>query len=207
VALAPGALNDQVDGVRLSKEGNHAVEKTFYAQNLYEYHEGHVHLLASVTTENGNENTKLLGSDASGSSVFFSTFEALVPEDGDSELDYYDAHICREGAGADEQCVAPVAPVSPCGEGSCQGAGGSPQPLSLGGSASQAFTGTGNLTPAPVAPPAVSKGRTAAQVRAERLARALRLCRRKHGKKRRACERVARKAYAARHAASGGGAK
>jgi hypothetical protein len=199
VALTPGALNDQVDGVKIDESGH--VLRTFYAQNFYEYHAGHVSLLATVTTESGQERTTLLGSDASGSNVFFSTFEPLVPEDSDTQLDYYDARICREGGEADEkheQCLGPVAPASPCGEGSCQGSGGSPQPLSLGVvPASQTFTGAGNLTPPPVASP-ISKGKTAAQVRAERLAKALKLCRSKHGQKRKACERAAHKAYAAK---------
>ena len=147
VALTVGALNDQVDGVQLS-EGQ--VNKTFYAQNFYEYHAGHVFLLASVTTESGLRRTTLLGSDVSGSNVFFSSFQSLVPEDGDSQLDYYDARVCREGPGAEErheQCLAPVAAASSCGEGSCQGSGGSPQALSFAVPASQTLTGAGNLTP------------------------------------------------------------
>lgn len=209
VALTPGALNDQVDGVQRNPGGQ--VVKTFYAQNFYEYHAGHVYLLASVTTEAGQERTTLLGSDASGSNVFFATFESLVPEDGDTQLDYYDAHICGTAREAEEKheqylpCVAPVVPASPCAEGSCQSSGGSPQPLSPGVPASQTLTGAGNLTPPVVTPVALapSKSRTAAQVRAAKLAKALKACRRKHGSKRKVCERAAQKAYGAKRSATG----
>ena len=148
VALTVGALNDQVDGVQLSSEGQ--VEKTFYAQNFYEYHAGHVFLLASVTTESGSRRTTLLGSDQSGSNVFFSSFQSLVPEDTDTELDYYDARICREGPAADA-CLTPAPPASQCGEGSCQTSPGSPQTPAA--PASQSFTGPGNLTPPGPPPP------------------------------------------------------
>jgi hypothetical protein len=83
-------------------EENHEVEKTFYALNFYEYREGHVSLPASVTIELGLERTKLLGSDASGSNVFSSTFERLVLDDSDTQVDCCDARIWREGAEAGE---------------------------------------------------------------------------------------------------------
>ncbi len=98
VALTPGALNDVVDGVR---EGTNL---TLYAQNFYEYHDGHVYLLASVTTETGLKFSTLLGSDTSGSNVFFGTLEPLVPEDGDANVDFYDAHTCRELRRAMRRC-------------------------------------------------------------------------------------------------------
>jgi hypothetical protein len=133
VALSPGALNDVAD-----------------AQNFYEYHDGHVYLLASVTTEEGHKRSTLLGSDMSGSNIFFGTFEPLVPEDVDANLDFYDAHACSEEA----PCSPPKSVPTSCeGEG-CQAAPSTP-PV-FGPPSSANLTGSGNLTqppPAVGAPP------------------------------------------------------
>jgi hypothetical protein len=170
-------------------------ELALYAQNFYEFHGGHVFLLASVMTETGLERSRLLGTDTSGSNVFFGTFEPLVPEDVDANLDFYDAHVCSETA----PCNTPVVAPEPCGEGACQASGGSPS-SSVAGPASETFSGAGNL--APDAPPAGAVVERAAKpetlTRAQRLARALRLCRARHARARRvACERAASKAYGA----------
>jgi hypothetical protein len=181
VALTPGALNDFPIG-----EGQ-------FAQNVYEYHEGHV-FLVSDGKDTAHESlipispVELLGSDASGANVFFATFDRLLPEDTDTQRDFYDAHICSTTM----PCTPPKpAPPAPCEGEACHG---TPPGQSTGqtpGSAS--FIGPGNLTP-----PAPPKPRTAAQIRAEKLARALKACRRKHNKHKRAlCEKHARKLYAA----------
>ncbi len=205
VALAPGALDDVVTG--------HEESKTFYAQNFYEYRGGRVFLISdgkdTTATGNVSENsqgsgaystTNLLGSDVSGANVFFSTFDRLTLEDTDTQLDYYDAHICSEG----ELCTVPVLEPSLCGEASCQGSSGAPQ--GYGAPASQTFSGEGNLTPTPPPPP--PRVETAAEKRAKKLAKALKVCRKKHAKqKRKVCERKARKAYAAKKPSKSSSAK
>ena len=201
VALTPGALNEApIEG-----------QNGGLAQNFYEYHEGQVYLISDGRDTTGHgENSEtegqgfhstpnLLGSDGLGGNVFFSTFDSLVPEDVDTQLDYYDARICSEG----EPCVTPVLEPSLCGEGSCQRASGSSP--GYGVPVSEMFNGEGNLAPPPPATPVVVKGKSAAQVRAEKLARALKACRKKHVKaKRVACEKRARKAYGAKKASTGG---
>lgn len=184
VALTPGALNDVSVGEQ-------------FAQNVYEYHEGHVSLISDGRDTTGESRievspVELLGSDASGANVFLATFDPLVPEDTDNQRDYYDAHICSTG----EPCAPPVpAPPVPCeGEACHSAAPGAPGGQMPG---SESFTGPGNLAPAPPTPP---KGKSAAQRRAEKLAGALKICRKKHAKKRAACERRARKAYGAKKA-------
>jgi hypothetical protein len=181
VALTPGALNDVPVGEKL-------------AQNVYSYHEGHVSLISDgkdTTTEGAiekNTPVELLGSDTTGSNVFFTTFDRLVPEDGDTQRDIYDAHVCS--AEAAQACPPPTpAPPPPCEGEACHGQAPG---ASLGQPpASESFTGPGNLTPPP--PP---KGRTAAQIRAEKLAKALKACRKKHNRHNRAvCEKHARKLY------------
>ncbi len=187
VALAPGALNDVVDG---DKEGR--TNLPLYAQNFYEYHDGHVYLLASVTTETGLKRSTLLGSDVEGKNVFFGTFESLVPDDVDTGLDFYDAHVCSEGA----PCSAPVVASEGCGEGACQAAGGSASGAGAGVvPASQAFSGAGNLAAAPVAPaPVAVKPRVLTN--AQKLKKALAACKKDRSKgKRTACEKQARARY------------
>ena len=192
VALAPGALNDVPIG---SNEGV-ALDEGF-AQNIYEWHDGHVSLISDgkdVTPTFGAINDKvspveLLGTDATGSNVFFDTYARLAPEDTDSARDIYDAHVCSEA----QPCSAPrFEPSSGCGEASCHGLAAAP-----GESAppvSELFSGPGNLAPplakltAPRAKPVLT--------RAQKLRKALRACRRdKQKRKRVPCERQARKRY------------
>ena len=200
VALAPGALNDVVDG----HETSFGEEIPFYAQNFYEYHDGHVYLLASVTTETGKKRSTLLGSDVSGSNVFFGTFESLVSEDVDANLDFYDAHVCSGAA----PCSSPVVPVEGCGEGACQVSGGSGAGAGVV-PASEAFVGAGNLVGGPVSPVLAVKVKARVLTNAQRLAKALVACRRVRSRGRRAaCEKRARARYPvkrAKHASRGVG--
>ena len=184
VALAPGALNDVVDGF----DAQHHLP--IYAQNFYEYHDGHVYLLASITTETNLKRSTLLGSDVSGSNVFFGTFESLVPEDVDTNLDFYDAHVCSEAA----PCTSPIVASEPCGEGACQVSGGSGSgPGAV--PASQVFSGSGNLaTPPSAAPGPAVKPKVLTN--AQKLAKALAVCKKDRAKRKRAtCEKQARARY------------
>jgi WD40-like Beta Propeller Repeat len=127
-----------------------------------------------------------------GGDVFFLTTGKLAPQDFDTSLDVYDAHECT--------VASPCLPVSPpppppcVTEASCKAAP-SPQPQIFGSGGSATFSGAGNL-----APPAPAKSKTAAQIRAEKLAKALRACRAKRSRHRRAvCEAKARKRYGPPH--------
>jgi hypothetical protein len=94
VALAPRALDD----VQAGLDPNN---KVIYAQNVYEWHAGHVHLIsdgrdAGVSPTPSCDTASavcLLGTDATGQNVFFSTLDRLVPQDTDTQLDYYDARV------------------------------------------------------------------------------------------------------------------
>jgi hypothetical protein len=85
--------------------------------NVYEYRAGQVSLISDgqdrsyVNPEQAS--VRLLGEDPSGVDVFFRTADQLVPQDGDTQVDVYDARV--DGGFA-------VAPPPSCeGEG-CQGA-------------------------------------------------------------------------------------
>ncbi len=145
VALTPRALDNVPIGV---VEGLPA-----YAQNVYEYHDGHVYLISdgrdatrnagspgNIACEKGSS-VCLLGTDASGADVFFTTADPLVEQDTDTELDIYDARICAAG----EPCVGLSAQSTPCEGEACHGAAASAPVLEE--PASAALTGTGNLSP------------------------------------------------------------
>ncbi len=180
VALAPGALNE-VKGSKV----------LFAAENIYEYHDGNVSLIATAPFGDGGHTVELLGADASGADVFFSTNEPLVSQDTDTQLDYYDARICSKTEPSEvEPCVkAPASPVS-CQERSCQApAGGAP---TFGAPSSSTFSGTGNFTPSAPAVKPTPKPLT----RAQKLSKALKACRKdKSKKKRSACEKAAHKRF------------
>jgi hypothetical protein len=200
VGLTPGALNEVFVG---GKENETAQQRM--ANNVYEWvapgtgsctlTQGCVSLISDGAdvaehspTEHSGGSVELLGTDAAGANVFFATNDALVPQDIDTQRDYYDAHICSEAS----PCVAPAdAPVMPCSEVSCQGPGAAQAPAPTPASAD--FSGTGNLPPAPAPAPAT---KAKPLTKAQKLAKALKACRKKTNKKKRErCEKQARASY------------
>lgn len=128
----------------------------------------------------------------SGDDAFLFTDQPLVGQDADQLRDLYDARV---NGGLPAQNTSATFPCA--GEAVCRGAVS--QPVTFGTPPSASLTGTGNLAP----PPARPKGPTAAQVRARKLAIALKACRRKHHKHTRIrCERQAHKRYDAVHKAN-----
>jgi hypothetical protein len=163
-------------------------------RNVYEYRAGNVYLISpggdpsleaaafgtnSDHTEPAEESGRLLGIDQSGTDVFFMSVDRLVPEDTDSQVDWYDARI-------DGGFAAP-ARIPACEGDSCQGPLSAAPAFSSPASASQA--GGDNLAPSPT--PATGKRLT----RAQRLALALKACRRHAKQKRHRCEAQARRRY------------
>ncbi len=152
VGLTPQALND----VLIAESDG----RTYYAQNVYEWHEGHVYLISDGRDVTTNEGTPLMcgyageassvclfGTDATGSNVFFSTADQLVPADTDTELDYYDARICT----SESPCIKQAPPpLPPCLGEACHGRPAATPSLLTPGSAT--FNGEGNIISA-VPPP------------------------------------------------------
>ncbi len=194
VGLTRGALND----VRIGVDVVTGVQPE-YAQNVYEYRDGHVYLISDGRDANVLPQTActspgtisavcLLGTDASGGNVFFSSADQLVGGDTDSQVDVFDARVCT----GSDPCVAPAAaPAVPCGGEACHGIPAGTPGVPGGGSAT--LSGAGNSVPAaPVRPRPAT--------RAQQLAKALKACHRRyrHSKKRRkACERAAHKRFPA----------
>jgi hypothetical protein len=83
-------------------------EATQGATNVYEYHTGNVFLVSDGhdgSRIEGRPSVKFVGTDEGGVDAFFTTADALVPRDGDTQVDLYDARI---GGGFAE----PIAGVS-----------------------------------------------------------------------------------------------
>ncbi len=65
--------------------------------NVYEYHSGQVRLISDGLDlsigQGESPSTSLLGIDESGKNIFFTTADQLVPQDGDTQVDIYDARV------------------------------------------------------------------------------------------------------------------
>jgi hypothetical protein len=65
-------------------------------QNVYEYRAGNVYLVSDghdAAQVGSSPAVQLLSIDATGEDIFFTTADALVPQDDDTEADFYDARI------------------------------------------------------------------------------------------------------------------
>ncbi len=140
------------------------------------------------TGESAQDSTFLDMSVANGArDVFFKTGASLVAQDS-GLIDVYDA---REGGGLPGPSPAPVV----CEGEACQGA---PQTPADSSPASSVFSGPSDLVSLLARKP-TGKRKTTSQLKAQRLANALKACRkttRHGGVRRRHCEATARKRYA-----------
>jgi hypothetical protein len=154
LALVPGAANNfltaRVCPGGLPESFCDEVEKEFgikfwqngYAQNVYEYHsspgdiaDGNVYLISDgkdLSPFKVGGAVHLLGADPSGSNVFFTTVDQLVPEDQNNQQDIYDARIAggfeipvTEKGCTGESCKGPLiqGPVLPTVGSGTQAAG------------------------------------------------------------------------------------
>jgi hypothetical protein len=141
-----------------------------------------------ISSGGSADESTFMDASEDGSEAFFLTTSQLVSQDDDHALDMYDARVCS----ASSPCF-PVAPVGspPCSTSdSCKPAP-SPQPESFGAPSSETFAGAGNIA-APVGTPIVANR---SLTRAQKLSRALKVCRKRPKRKQAACERHARKLY------------
>ncbi|MGA9286637.1 MAG: hypothetical protein WBV85_14470 [Solirubrobacteraceae bacterium] len=151
--------------------------------------DGCLNLVSSGTSA---EESAFLDASESGDDVFFLTAAQLSKRDGDSALDVYDARV---GGGE-----APVAKPVECQGDACQAFVAPPESVTPG---SLLYSGPGNAsTPAEKVG---SKSKATPRTRARTLAAALKRCRKLHGeRKRRSCERQARRKNASASAKTRG---
>ncbi|MHB1539200.1 MAG: hypothetical protein ACYCUM_13995 [Solirubrobacteraceae bacterium] len=175
------------------------------ATNVYEWEGGKAHLISGGQSPGGAE---FLDASASGEEVFFSTGQALVASDTDNMPSVYDARVeggfqAKPGQGAQAgSCESEEACKPPPAEAPAEQL-----------AASRSFAGPGDLVSPPAGPPPHRKGTsrgTRGHARQRKLAKALKLCRRRPRSTRRACEAQARRRFGAarkRRAGHGGGTR
>jgi DNA-binding beta-propeller fold protein YncE len=178
------------DGSYIVFQSNDALTPQVHGglNNVYEWHDGNVYLISDGTDSqaaSGFSATGLIGIDASGANVFFTTADRLVGQDTDEVRDIYDARI-------DGGFPAPTPAPSCSGEG-CQGPlSSSLVPPLLGSTGAPAI---GNAVP-PVTKPVTPQPKPKLLTRAQKLTKALKQCKKdKKLQKRRSCEKEARKKY------------
>jgi hypothetical protein len=168
------------------------------ADSVYEYRsvgsiaDGGVYLLSNDHDTVSGEPPSL---DASGDDVFFTTFAPLLAEDVDTQADVYDARV-------DGGFPPPVVPRVCEGE-ACQGS--LPPSPSFVGPGSVSGVGGGNLTASPLGS-AVSRPKVKPLTWAQKLAGALRVCRRERRRRERmVCEVGAHRRFGGRSDTGKGG--
>jgi hypothetical protein len=170
-------------------------------ENVYEYEPaglgscstepGCVTLVSSGTSEH---ESAFLDASEGGDDVFFLTAAQLLAEDTENSLAVYDARVC--GTSESEPCLPVKVPPAPaCTGEACRPP--APEEPGFAAAASSTYSGPGNQATQQVASSITTKPK--ALTRAQKLARALKACRKLKRKKRRlACERSARKAFGAK---------
>ncbi|MFI4991956.1 MAG: hypothetical protein ACHQHO_13730, partial [Solirubrobacterales bacterium] len=158
--------------------------------------EGCVNLISSGSSA---QESAFLDASETGADVFFLSAAQLTGQDKDASLDVYDAHECTEAS----PCVSvPSETRESCqSEAACRPAPSLQAPFPT--PASSAESGNGNLEEVPPAPASASTSapkKSAAQLRAQALTKALGACHKKHRRARKACEANVRRRLGARGA-------
>ena len=172
-ALVPQDTNGQTDVYEWEREGAGSCERSSTGSG------GCLYL---ISTGQSAQPSYFGDASASGDDVFFFTRQSLVGQDRDENVDIYDARV--EGG------IVAQNPSSPelCAGEMCRGP--SEAPPVFGAPSSGTLAGDDNLAPQPAAHP---KPLT----RAQKLASALRACRKQAKKKRSRCEARAHQRYGA----------
>jgi hypothetical protein len=160
--------------------------------NVYLWRGGGLYLISDGTPAGSDDGfhsaAGLVGIDASGRNVFFTTEAPLVEQDSDEESDLYDARV--DGG-------FPAPKLSQCSGEACQGALSTPlAPLAPG---SLSPSNPGNLAPSSSSTRLTQPKPPKSLTRPERLAKALKACMKDKAKKKRAqCKEAARRRYGAK---------
>ena len=183
-ALVPQDTNGKEDVYEWEPAG--AGSCTTGSESFVALSEGCLALLSSGTS---SHEAAFMDASADGGDAYFVTAASLSPSDYDTTFDMYDAAVCGQ-PGTSACLPAPPGPAAPClSAGSCRTPGYTPggaSPL-----ASAGLTGAGN------APQSGQLGVVETKpTRRQKLARALKACRRMHNRhKRKRCEKAAHRRY------------
>ena len=196
-ALVPADVNGQEDVYEYEPAGIGSCQGESHGQSASVVFstslEGCVGLISAGTS---GEESAFMDASETGGDVFFLTSSKLVSQDRDTSSDLYDAHECT----AAQPCAPAAAQVPPpCATGDACKPSPTPQPTIFGAPSSETFSGAGNVVAAPPAatPALAPKSLT----RVQKLARALKACRKQnksHRPARAKCEAKAKRKYAAK---------
>ncbi|HEY2141526.1 MAG TPA: hypothetical protein VGG98_05645 [Solirubrobacteraceae bacterium] len=194
-ALVPADGNGAEDVYEFEPAGVGSCQPPGYGQSASDVFSAEMGgCVALISAGSSGEESAFMDASESGGDVFFLTLSQLSARDRDTSLDLYDAHECVAAV----PCAPGVASVpAPCSTGDACRPAATPQPAIFGAPASATFSGAGNIGAAPPRQVGVKS-----LSRAQKLARALRACRKKPARKRLTCERQARKSYRAKRASS-----
>jgi len=153
-APQPNSVSDDGSYVAFQSESALVPQAIEGYENVYEYHDGRVSLISDGQDHSfgigGSPTVSLVDMNGSGRDIFFTTADQLVPQDGDTQEDIYDARI---GGG-----FLPAPPAVCEGEG-CQGALASSQAFATAGSLGQPVGE--QVVEAPLKPVAKAKAKRA----------------------------------------------
>ncbi len=196
-ALVPGDVNGQEDVYEYEPAGVGSCQAPGYGQSASDvFVEGEGGCVGLISAGTSSEEAAFLDASEGGGDVFFMSLSRLAPQDVDTSVDIYDAHECTAAV----PCApAVVAVPPPCTTADACKAAPALQPAVFGAPASETFAGSGNVVTSVSAPQVSGRSLT----RAQKLAQALRACRRSPKRKRAVCERQARRRYGAKSARVG----
>ncbi len=187
-ALVPGDTNGQTDVYEWEKQGTHSCPVS----------NGNCVFLISTGTS-GSESAFGEASE-SGGDVFFFTSQPLVSQDTDSNIDVYDA---REDGGIPAQNPETSTEVL-CESEACRGPSGSSP--AFGVPASATLSGAGNLV-SPVESKTADEPKTMPLTRGQKLAVALKVCKKEPKERRARCKARAQRKYGTKAKKSNKGRK
>jgi DNA-binding beta-propeller fold protein YncE len=195
VALVPADVNGKEDVYEYEPAGIGSCQGPTYGQSAsVVFSEAVGGCIALISSGTSSEESAFMDASETGGDVFFLTLSKLTPSDYDTSLDLYDAHECTTSS----PCApVPSATPPPCTTGDACKPAPTPQPTLFGSPSSETFSGAGNVAaPTPVA--ATPRSATLAQ----KLAKALKACRKKPKRRRASCKRQARSKYRAKRSSA-----
>jgi hypothetical protein len=193
-ALVPADVNGREDVYEYEPAGVGSCQPPGYGQSASVVYNASVGgCVGLISAGTSSEESAFVDASETGGDVFFLTASKLSPQDYDNSLDVYDAHECTASA----PC-APPPPLTPppCTTGDACKPGPTPQSALFGEPSSETFSGAGNVVPSGGEVKVTSRSAGKAQ----KLAKALRACRKQPKRKRAGCERKARRKYGSKQA-------
>jgi hypothetical protein len=200
-ALVPADVNGLEDVYEYEPAGIGSCQSPAYGQSAsVVFSESVGGCIALISAGTSSEESALMDASETGGDVFFLTLSRLSPQDYDTSLDIYDAHECTASA----PC-APAPPLAPppCTTGDACKPAPTPQPMLFGAPSSETFSGAGNVVPAASGSTVATKPKARPKTKTQKLAKALKACRKKPKRKRAGCERQARKKDGAKSSRAG----